>query len=61
MASIIPFKSAKGPGFIVANLPMPDGTFRTYRLFRNGPGTFRAIMRRWKAECEFILKNIVWN
>ena len=61
MATIIPFRSRKGPAFIVANLPMPDGTFRTYRLYRTGPGTFRALMRRWKSECENMLKDVVWN
>lgn len=51
MASIKSGK--KGCGFILASLPMPDGTRMAYR--ESGKGAHARMMRKWKLDCRLIL------
>lgn len=59
MARIIPFKNGKG--FVIGRLPMPDGTYRSYKEYvdKSGKLAFRLIMERWKAERNEMLSKIL--
>lgn len=54
MARIMPFRQSqgRGVGFIMATLPMPDGTRRRYRQHRDGRGAFAVIASRWQKDSE---------
>lgn len=56
MAVVTTFRARSGKGICVGFLPMPDGTFKTYR--REGRKALVSILRQWKTECETMRKVI---
>lgn len=54
MAVIIPFKhpAKRGSGFIIANMPMPDGTHRRYYHKNDGRNSITVVINRYKKDCE---------
>ena len=59
MAQLITFTTKHGKGFQIKDLPMPDGTYRTYRLIGQGRETLRKILKIWKFEYNIMLQQIV--